>query len=74
LSDFERAAVGNLALLFRANYGQFEQLLERCKVAVSVQEGMPVQDAKTGDQAIDGLANRQAFLPNRPEILRRGHR
>lgn len=56
------------------NHRKTQEFLELPEIGVAVQQGMTAQDAKGGDQAINGFANRAAFATQRSKILRRGNR
>ena len=47
---------------------QFEEFLEGIEIPIAVQEGVPRLEAEGRDQAIDGLTDSMAALPERPVI------
>ncbi len=47
--------------------------LERVEIVVAVEEVMPLGQTESGDQAIDGLADRMAAGSKRTIVLSGGH-
>jgi hypothetical protein len=55
------------------HHAQAEQLLERIKVAVAVEERVTVAEAECRDEAVNGLANGASLSPESAVIPGRSH-
>jgi hypothetical protein len=56
------------------NNSEAEMFLKRVEVLVTVEEGMPLGQTESGDQAVDGFANYMDTRSRSPIVLSGGHR